>query len=76
MDAETGGVAVSTTRSGYSVGNIVAIIGVMLVAVALALYGFFGNPTRGNPLFIGVLFTGFAVFLGVTAIGAIRSRRH
>jgi threonine/homoserine/homoserine lactone efflux protein len=72
----TGGVVVPKTTSGYTVGNIIAVFVCMLVAVGVALYAFFGNPSRGHPLFIGAMFTAGAVWLGWTGIKAIRSRRN
>jgi hypothetical protein len=64
------------TTAKYSVGNIVAVIVCMLVAVGAALYAFFGNPTRGTPGVMGVFFTGCALLLGWIAFKAIRNRRR
>lgn len=66
----------SMTTAKYTVGNIVGVIVCMLLAVAVALYGFFGNPTRGTPVFIGTVFTLAALFLGYIAFKAIRNRRR
>ena len=60
----------------YTVGNIIAIIAVMLVAVAIALHAFLGEPLRGTPVGIGTLFTIFALYLGMHVIKGIRSRRR
>ena len=54
MNGERGDVAVSMTTSKYTVGNIVAVIVCMLFAVGVALYAFFGNPSRGTPGVMGV----------------------
>jgi hypothetical protein len=67
---------VSKTTPEYTTGNIVAIIAVMLFAVAMALYGFLGEPQRGTPAGIGILFTVLALYLGMHAIRGIRSRRR
>jgi hypothetical protein len=71
-----GGVAVSTTRSRYTVGNIVAVIVCMFVSIFFAWWGFTGGLSRGTPVFNLILFSGFAVALGWAAIKAIRSRRR
>jgi drug/metabolite transporter (DMT)-like permease len=64
------------TTSRYTVKNIVAVIVAMVFAVGMALYAFFGNPSRGTPGVMGVFFTVFAVVLGWIAIKAIRNRRR
>lgn len=64
------------TTPEYTVGNIVAIIAVMLLAVAIALYSFLGEPQRGNPGVMGILFAVMALYLGMHAIRGIRSRRR
>ncbi|GIJ50243.1 hypothetical protein Val02_71290 [Virgisporangium aliadipatigenens] len=56
--------------------NILAVFGCMLFALAVAAYAFFGNPSRGNPTFIGIVFTVAAGYLGYLAIKAIRNRRR
>lgn len=66
----------SMMNAKYTVGNIVAVIAFMMVSIAVALYGFFGNPTRGTPAFIGTVFSLAAVGLGWIAINAIRNRRR
>ena len=65
------------TTSEYSVGNIVAIIVCMLVAVGMTLWTVFGDHSpRFDGVFWKVLFAVSAVAMGWVAIRAIRSRRH
>jgi hypothetical protein len=69
--------AVPKTTSEYTVGNVVAIIVCMLVAVGMTIWMFFGHHSpRFQGSFWKVLFAVSAVALGWAAIKAVRSRRR